>query len=185
MAGAPRPPRPRVGQRPQLRAGEPKSREFLYGRTDAAEILAELRRCRPTGLYTIVNETIDVHDGGVSGVAFGDVLEFAPGDTPRCVEKPGTAALPRGSGLRLLETVYGFRPACRTRPELRVEFSLHPLRRGYRHEHTVLWEIEEPGPPPDGTVILSWPNRFSRFLGDKAFGLLVADALACRCRGRW
>ncbi len=63
----------------------PKSREFLYGRTEAAEVLGELSRLASEGLWTIVNETIDVNDGGVSGVAFGDLLEFAPGDTPRCV----------------------------------------------------------------------------------------------------
>ena len=56
-------------------------------------------------------------------------------------------------GMRLLETVYGFRPDLPPRPELRVEFTIHPLRRGHRHEHTVLWEVEEPGPPPDGTVL--------------------------------
>ncbi len=154
----------------------PKSREFLYGRTEAAEVLGELSRLASEGLWTIVNETIDVNDGGVSGVAFGDLLEFAPGDTPRCVEKPGTAALPRELGLRLLETVYGFLPSLPPRPELRVEFTVHPQRRGYRHEHTVLWEIEEPGPPPDGAVLPSWPNLFSRHLGDKAFGLLIAGA---------
>src|SRR5438046_548089 len=69
----------------------PKSREFIYGKTDAETVLSELRRLASQGLYTIVNETIDVNDGGVSGVAYGDVVEFAPGDTPRCVEKPGTA----------------------------------------------------------------------------------------------
>ncbi len=40
----------------------------------------------------------------------------------------------------------------------------------------MLWEIEEPGPPPDGAVLPSWPNLFSRHLGDKAFGLLIAGA---------
>ena len=154
----------------------PKSRSFLYGRKGAGEILAEVRRLAGEGLYTILNETIDVCDGGVSGVAFGDTLEFAPGDTPRCVEKPDAASLPRELGLRLLEAVYGFRPALSERREQRVEFSLHPLRRGYRGEHTTLWEIEEPGPPPAAAGI-SWPNRFSRHIGDKAFGLLVADAL--------
>jgi hypothetical protein len=154
----------------------PKSRSFLYGRTDAGEVLAELRRLSGEGLYTILNETVDVRDGGVSGVAFGDALEFAPGDTPRCVEKPDAAGLPRDLGLRLLETVYGFRPALPAKAVQRIEFSLHPIRRGYRGEHTILWEVEEPGPPPSAPRI-SWPNRFSRHLGDKAFGLLIADAL--------
>ena len=154
----------------------PKAREFLYGRTNAEEVAAAVRRLAAEGLFTIVNETVDIEDGGVSGVAFGDILEFAPGDTPRCVEKPGTAALPRRLGLRLLETVYGFAPALHEKPELRVEFSLHPLRRGVRHEHTILWETEKPGPPPSAPEI-AWPNRFSRHVGDKAFGLLIADAL--------
>ena len=154
----------------------PKSRSFLYGRRDAGEILGELRRLSGEGLYTILNETVDVQDGGVSGVAFGDALEFAPGDTPRCVEKPETAGLPRDLGVRLLETVYGFRPNLPAKTVQRVEFSLHPIRRGYRGEHTILWEVEEPGPPPSAPRI-SWPNRFSRHLGDKAFGLLIADAI--------
>jgi hypothetical protein len=154
----------------------PKSRAFLYGETAGEKIAGELRRMAAEGLYTILNETVDVLDGGVSGVAFGDTLELAPGDTPRCVEKPDAAGFPRDLGLRVLETVYGFRPALPAKTEQRVEFSLHPMRRGYRAEHTILWETEEPGPPPSAPRI-AWPNRFSRHLGDKAFGLLMADAL--------
>ena len=154
----------------------PQGSEFLYARTDAAEIVAELRRLASDGLHTIVNETIDVQDGGVSGVAFGDVVEFAPGGTPRIVEEADAASLPRELGLRILETVYGFTLDLPGPVEARVEFSLHPLRRGVRHGHWVVWEIEEPGPPPDAPGI-GWPNRFSRFVGDKAFGLLVADAV--------
>jgi hypothetical protein len=61
-------------------------------------------------------------------------------------------------------------------PSYRVEFSIHPKPRGWRHTNTLLWEIESAAgaltaPPP------RWPNRFSQFLGDKAFGLLIADAL--------
>ena len=162
----------------------PKSRSFLYGRTDAGEIAGELRRLSSEGLYTILNETVDVQDGGVSGVAFGDTLEFAPGDTPRCVEKPDAAAFPRDLGLRLLETVYGFRPALPVKTEPRIEFSLHPMRRGYRREHTILWEMETPGPPPSAPRV-SWPNRFSRHVGDKAFGLLIADALGLPVPRTW
>jgi hypothetical protein len=154
----------------------PKSREFLYGRKEAGEILADVRRLAGQGLFTILNETVDVEDGGVSGVAFGSTLELAPGDTPRCVEKPGTAALPRALGRRLLETVYGFALALPEKSGQRVEFSLHPLRRGYRHEHVILWEVEQPGAPP-GAPRVEWPNLFSRHLGDKTFGLLVAEAL--------
>jgi hypothetical protein len=151
------------------------NRHFLYGLGDFGEVVEAVRRLAGSGLYTVVNETIDVHDGGVSGVAFGAVLELAPDDTPRCVEKPGTAALPRAMGLRLLATVYGVELALPDDPELRVEWSLHPLRRGVRRQHTVLWETERFAGAPVAPR-LHWPHRFSRLLGDKAFGLLVADA---------
>jgi hypothetical protein len=154
----------------------PKSREFVYGVRSVSEASRHIRRLAAEGLYTIANETIDVHDGGVSGVVFGGLIEFAPGDTPRCVEKPGTVAFPREMGLQVLETVYGFRPALEFEPQLRVEFSLHPLRRGTRQDHTIIWEMEAfdsiPSVPP-----VRWPNHFSRMLGDKAFGLLVAASL--------
>src|SRR6202047_3321281 len=153
-----------------------KSRDFLYGLREPAKVVESVRRLAGSDLYTVINETIDVHDGGVSGGGVGGVLELAPGDTPRCVEKPGTAALPREMGLRLLETVYGVRLELPADPELRVEWSLHPLRRGYRHQHTVLWEVERFATAP-ADAQLHWPNRFSRLLGDKAFGLLVADAV--------
>lgn len=149
---------------------------FLYGLRDVEAVLAELTRLAASGLYTILNETIDVQDGGVSGVALADLLEFAPGDTPRCVEKPGTLAMPRELGMRLLEKVYGFRPALDLDAHTRVEFSLHPLRRGFREEHTILWEIGAVDTLSYAADI-RWPNHFSRLIGDKTFGLLLADVL--------
>ena len=155
----------------------PKSREFVYGLKSVDQVEATVRRLAASGLYTIANETIDVHDGGVSGVLLGDILEFAPGDTPRAVEKPGTAALPRGPGLKLLQIVYGFPPLLdRYGRTTRVEFSIHPLRRGFRHEHTIIWELEHVG-QTKATADMRWPNRFSQFIGDKAYGLLIADLL--------
>jgi hypothetical protein len=155
---------------------QPKSNEFLYGLADAGRVVREVRRLALSGLYTIVNETIDVGDGGVSGVAYAGLLEFAPDDTPRCVDKPGAASFPRELGLRVLERVYGFAPVLDFPSDTRVEFSIHPLRRGVRRTHTIVWEAE----PFEAVVLeaqVSWPNRFSRFVGDKAFGLLVADTL--------
>ncbi len=154
-----------------------KSREFIYGLGSSDDVTAQVSRLASLGLYTIVNETIDVSDGGISGVALGNLIEFAPGDTPRCVEKPGTASLPRELALRLLERVYSFRPDLDSHDvSERVEFSIHPLRRGIRHEHTIVWEKEHVGSIVS-TGDISWPNRFSRFIGDKAFGLLVADVI--------
>lgn len=154
----------------------PKSREFIYGLQRVDDVVAAVVRLASGGLYTIVNETVNIDDGGVSGVALGEVLEVAPGDTPRCVEKEGTASFSREMGLRLLEKVYHFRPSLDFDPDLRVEFSIHPLRRGFRHDHTIVWELENVG-PTHASAEMRWPNRFSRFLGDKAFGLLIADML--------
>jgi hypothetical protein len=155
---------------------QPKSHEFVYGLRDADAVERTVERITASGLYAIVNETIDVDDGGVSGVAYGGVLEFAPHNTPRCVEKPGTVALSFDEGLRLIQSVYGFKPDLAFGAEYRVEFSIHPLRRGFRHQHTILWELEKV-PPVRLQAEVRWPNLFSRHVGDKAFGLLVADAV--------
>ena len=152
----------------------PKSREFVYGLKSKNEVAETVRRLAREGLYTIINETIDVSDGGVSGVQLGEVIEFSPDDTPRCVEKPGTAAFPRDKGLQFLETVYGFKPRLAFPQSTRVEFSLHPIRRGVRNDHTIIWELEEIGRSAANAEI-RWPNRFSELIGDKAFGLIVAD----------
>ena len=93
----------------------------------------ELRALASMGLYTIINETVNEKDGGVSGVVLGSIVEFAPDDTPRCVDLPDVAALPRPLGMQLLETIYHFRPALDYEANLRVEFSIHPLKRGYRN----------------------------------------------------
>ena len=163
-----------------VRSFEPlnaKSREFIYGLQNESEIVSQVSRLASLGLYTIINETVDVNDGGVSGVVLGDLIEFAPGDTPRCVEKPGTISLKRDQGLALLKKVYGFTPDLSYYAfSERVEFSLHPIRRGVKADHTIVWEKEEMG-GFESTAVINWPNRFSRFVGDKAFGLLLADVL--------
>jgi hypothetical protein len=159
-----------------FRAGAPKGGPFSYGLTRRDDVLAVLRARAGEGLHTIANETIDVRDGGVSGVALGGLVEFAPGATPRSVEQPGTVALGHDAALRLLATVYGFTPELDGHPGQRDEFSIHPLVAGVRQTHTVIWE-REPVEPLALTRRLAWPNAFSRFLGDKAFGLLVADLL--------
>jgi hypothetical protein len=152
-----------------------KTLPFVYGIRSCEEAVACVKSFAADGLYTIVNETVDVNDGGVSGVCLANVLEFAPQDTPRCVEKPGAASMPKDVGLAILQRVYGFLPNL---PDgrLRVEFSIHPVRAGIRHEHTILWEAAFDSNEAISSSI-TWPNRFSRFVGDKTFGLLVADAV--------
>ncbi|GAJ96256.1 hypothetical protein G6M08_21865 [Agrobacterium rhizogenes] len=154
----------------------PRSREFVYGLETIDAVLETIARLSDESLHLIVNETIDIHDGGVSGVLQGQLIEFAPDDTPRCVEKPGIASLPLHLGSRILQTVYGFSPDLNFPPNARVEFSIHPRARGYHQRHTIVWEFE-----PDVSDFLPaavhWPNRFSQHLGDKVYGLLVADSL--------
>lgn len=138
--------------------------------------MSALTRLSAAGLHTIVNETIDIHDGGVSGVLMGNVLEFAPDDTPRCVEKPGTASLPRGWGRELLSTVYRFPVELGVPFASRLEFSLHPSPRGWKQTNILVWEFSEEE-PIEAKPQLQCPNNFSRLIGDKVFGLLVAHHL--------
>jgi hypothetical protein len=161
-----------------FRADDAANQKFEYGLPTVDSVVGHVHRLAASGLFTIVNERIDIHDGGVSGVLFGGLVEFSPEDTPRCVERPGTAALPMGLAMRVLKNAYGFTPQLEFCSE-RVEFSLHPMRRGWRHEHTIVWEIEHFDEIPLRREIL-WPNRFSEFIGDKAYGLLIADAVGLR-----
>ena len=156
--------------------GKVKGEPLHYGLNCVDNVLDILYKKASENKFTIVNETVDINDGGVSGVTIGEVLEFSPGDTPKCVEKPGVCRLPRGVGLKVLETVYGFRPTLNFPLSQRVEFSIHPKKRGIRHGHTIVWELEEVN-APDTVPEIHWPNNFSRLLGDKAYGLLIADTL--------
>jgi hypothetical protein len=151
-----------------------QSRSVEVGSID--EVLQNIRRLTSQGFYVIVNETISVTDGGVSGVVLGGVVEFAPEATPRCVESSDVASLPLALAQEMLSTVYGFKPKFDFSPESRVEFSIHPQKRGFRHEHTVMWELQRTNESPLSPAI-RWPNEFSRFIGDKAYGLIVAHIL--------
>ena len=157
-----------------FKPGFEKGAEFTYGLRSCDEATETLQRLSGNGFYTILNETVDVNDGGVSGVVYGGIIEWAPGDTPRCVERSGLAAMPDCMGIKVLETVYGFAPLVDFGPSARVEFSLHPIRRGFLHQHTIIWEVE-PDISVDLKAPIEWPNRFSALIGDKVFGLLVAD----------
>lgn len=155
-----------------------KGNKFIYGKTinDISEILQIIEDNAKEGKHSIINENIDINDGGVSGVILGNNIEFSPEDTPRCVDKEGVCSLPRFLGLKLLETVYGFKPDIEFDQNLRIEFSLHPSRQGVRKSHTIIWEYEYYKDIIDNTKIV-WPNRFSSFLGDKVFGLLISNSL--------
>lgn len=154
----------------------PQSREFIYGLKSVDDAVGAAERLGSEGLYVIANETVDIHDGGVSGVVMGDLIEFAPDDTPRSVEKPGLASLPRLWGLNILGTVYGFAPDLNVPRTSRLEFSIHPKPRGWRNSHTLGWEYSA-SDITHLTPKVSWPNHFSRMIGDKVFGLLIAHSV--------
>ncbi|WP_324276632.1 hypothetical protein [Blastococcus brunescens] len=153
-----------------------KGSPFYYGLGNPHEAAALVRSLAADGYYTIVNETVDVSDGGVSGVSLGGAVEFSPDDTPRAVEKQGTAALPHDLATRLLKVVYGFDPALPWRDGERLEFSVHPERVGFMREHTIWWETEQVA-SVTLDVTPRWPNKFSRHIGDKTYGLLITHLL--------
>lgn len=172
---------------------EPRSREFILGMTSAEVVEQNVRRLIAEGLHVIVNETVDPCDGGVSGVIQNDIVEFSPDDTPRCVEKPDVARLPFLMAAQLLCTVYGnfcqevFYCYGKLGDEGRLEFSVHPKPRGWMNKPYLCWEYE--GEPEwaekfstensNSKNIGAWPNRFSRMIGDKAYGLLIANLIKC------
>ncbi|MBK5571650.1 MAG: hypothetical protein I8N66_35395 [Ensifer sp. SSB1] len=121
-----------------------------------------------------MNETIDVSDGGVSGVVIGDVVEFRPDSTPRGVEQPGFATLPTPWSLKVFKTIYGVDADFERGRDGRLEFSLHPRPRGWRQENIIFWEYSSDLPSIQSKSP-TWPNDFSRLVGDKAYGLLIAD----------
>ena len=153
-----------------------KGNRFVYGKKleDIDEIMQIINENCVDGKYSIINETIDVNDGGVSGVIMGNIIEFSPNDTPRCVEKEGVCRLPLNVGLAILKIVYGFIPRHTFRPNHRIEFSIHPQMEGIMNWHTIIWEYEEIE-ETSFDVKISYPNNFSKFIGDKVFGLLLAD----------
>jgi hypothetical protein len=155
----------------------PEGNPFVRHLGSADAVIGKVQELAEGGLFTIVNETIDEHDGGVSGVSYRGRLEFAPDATPRCVDDPDIekASLPFELGMGLLRSVYGLEPDLRGREGARVEFSMHPSPRGWTHTHSIIWQSEQ-RPVPDLPAHVPWPNAFSRLLGDKAFGLAVAAA---------
>ena len=154
-----------------------KGLPFHYGLDNIDSVLSTIESEVRNGLNVIVNETIDVHDGGVSGVSHGGIVEFSPDDTPRCVDRPGVARLPFDVAINMFRTVYGINiENLEIGTNTRTEFSIHPLRQGYRYDHLIYWELEATNRVSFEKDI-RWPNNFSRKIGDKAFGLLVASLL--------
>jgi len=158
---------------PSQASGNP----FVYGLTSADLVLEKMYEFSKLGYFCLVNETISINDGGVSGVVDQGIVEFSPDDTPRAVEKPGVCALSFDLANHILSTVYEIRNPIPFQKNQRVEFSLHPNRVGVRNEQVLVWESTPSQLHEDYIVVPNWPNNFSRHIGDKVFGLLIADAI--------
>jgi hypothetical protein len=153
---------------------EPRSREFRVGIGSVDAVVESVNTFVSDGLHIIVNESVDLYDGGVSGVAQGGIAEFSPHDTPRCVERAGVVSLPLSWFVRMVETVYEFRPDLEVGHRGRLEFSVHPRPRGWRQTKLICWEMEDGVERTSIDPLIRWPNRFSQVVGDKAYGLLMA-----------
>lgn len=152
--------------------GQPFTNKAIASSDEADQLVTKLRQ---DGLYVIVNESISINDGGISGVKHGNVTEFSPRAVPRCVDMPGVFSAELGLGIRVLRQLYGSQPALNDfTPSQRVEFSFHPVPRGRSQSNTIIWEAEALPSPPDTPAIPIWPNNLSRAMGDKTFGLLMA-----------
>ena len=160
---------------------DPSGHPFHYGLQDIEEVLTLAKQRCDEGLYILVFETVDVNDGGLGGIVLDKgYLEFSPGVCPRFVEGTPDSPIPvfpREIGLALMRSVYGFAPDLSMYDDsVRVELSIHPGPRGWKHDRTIIWEegvSKSQGIEP----FYVWPNAFSRLLGDKAYGLLMADVL--------
>jgi len=160
---------------------DPKGQPFIRHLTTVKETVAKAKEMLEQGLFIIIHE--EVEDAGkTSGVLLGNVIEFAPLTTPRCVElaetdKQGFAAsLPKNIALKFFEKIYGFIPSLNFPDDMRVEFSLLPKPYGHKQDHVMTWELENVGNTKT-VASWDWPNRFSKFIGDKTYGLLIADVL--------
>jgi hypothetical protein len=157
-------------------ADKPDGNPFDYGIMRASEVETKVVNYMAQGYHVIINETIAVNDGGFSGVLLGSLMEGAPNETPRCVEKPGCMFLPRKVGFDLIKQVYNFHFHMPFNMKHRVEFSVHPHRVGYAGDFQVIWQADlyDSQSLPDVPKKVAWPNKYSLALGDKAFGLLIA-----------
>jgi hypothetical protein len=146
---------------------------FVYGVTSADELKRQIADFQDQGYFVIVNETVDTNDGGVSGVYLNGLAQFSPNDTPRCVEKDGVCSLPLKVANHFFATIYG--ATLEFPRDSRIEFSVHPNKVGCNRSHVLVWEADVVTDEP--TAEIAYPNNFSRHIGDKVFGLLLADSL--------
>lgn len=150
---------------------------FYFNLMQSDEIFYAAKKLMDMGFYIILNECLPLDDGGASGVIDHGFVEVAPGATPRCVEDAGCSLLPAFWAERMLSLLCQA-PIRLPQGDARYEFSVHPLPCGVRKEHVVIWEeTKSAGAKDKRDTFLRESDPFSRFLGDKAYGLLLADTM--------
>lgn len=163
-----------------FKIGQESGNPVFFDQNNLDIVLDIVNKHTKMGYYVIVNEGLHFINSEVSGVMFGSLIEFAPAQSPRCVEKKGaTCVLPVKLGLNILKRIYQILTLDKFNPHQRVEFSIYPYKCGVYSQNTIIWEVSEfdendPNIPVEIPKII-WPNPFSRVLGDKVFGLLVCN----------
>lgn len=165
---------------------KPDGNPFLLGKkhgfNEVEPVVKAAQQLMEQGYHVIINENIDADDGGFSGVVQNNTVEFAWGETPRCVESESDTPCAKHSldqVRSLVKTVYNIDLTLPDTSGRRIEFSVHPNPSGCLKHQVTIWQINECSNDLDQDISLAWPNRYSRALGDKAYGLVMADMLGC------
>lgn len=148
--------------------------------SDLKTLFMTSEQCIAEDGYVIVSEAIALDDGGISGVVVHDVVEFMNGVTPRFVDQSTSKfpQLPTSVGEKMLRAIYGNDVNLLLfDKELRVEFSVHPNPVGHLGRRMIVWDAYHAPASSALRPMIEWPNVYSDWLGDKLYGLLVADAV--------
>ncbi len=126
----------------------------------------------------IINELIDIYDGGFSGVIFNGLIEFSHNNTPRCVDKGTFCSMPLRTGLDLMTKILDRDSRMTFERNNRIEFSFHPREEGILLHNFVIWDLSKfkSSFPNYESIKTFWPNPISELVGDKVFGLFLANS---------
>ena len=159
--------------------GKPSGNPLFLHLNDEDKGVEIIESLQAKGYYTIVSESLDEKVTPLfSGVILGDRMELGFGTTPRCVDDPNirTAVLPLKLGKSIINTVFGAELPL-FKPRDRVEFTVTGTPVGALEQRHIVWEVSEEEATMTNTEIGIWPNHVSEAIGDKCYGLLVANAM--------
>jgi hypothetical protein len=152
---------------------------FYLPITDTVRIYSELCKLVDAGYYCILHEWLDTDDGGLSGCIYqNNTVTIAPGLTPRDMEtEPNLAHLKLDSPIvaHLEKQLQFSMEDMDFNPAKRYEFSVHTQPVGHKQEQVIVWEISDTTTTEKFPTHHIWPSHLSRHIGDKLYGLLVAQ----------